>query len=151
MKTMVEIREISSRDDAILKRIQAVWESSVRATHTFLTEADIVALRPEVWQGAEHIDQLYGFFDDDNALQGFIGVQGKKIEMLFVDAAARGQGIGGKLLRFATGTLGANAVDVNEQNGQGAAFYAHMGFEMAGRSALDEQGRPFPILHLEMR
>ena len=148
---MVAIRAIIARDRDVLNRIQTVWESSVRATHTFLTEADIVAMRPEVWQGAEQIDQLYGFFDDGDTLQGIIGVQGKKIEMLFVDAAARGQGIGGKLLRFATGTLGANAVDVNDQNGQGAAFYAHMGFEVAGRSALDEQGRPFPILHLEMR
>ena len=36
-----------------------------------------------------------------------------------------------------------------EQNEQGVGFYQHLGFEVVGRSALDEQGNPFPILHLK--
>ena len=70
--------------------------------------------------------------------------------MLFIDADARGQGIGKKLLKFAFANLGAKYVDVNEQNELGVGFYEHMGFIQASRSEHDEQGRPFPILHLEL-
>lgn len=41
-------------------------------------------------------------------------------------------------------------VDVNEQNEQAAGFYRHMGFVVKHRSALDEQGNPFPVLHLAL-
>lgn len=39
-------------------------------------------------------------------------------------------------------------VDVNEQNLSGAGFYARMGFETTGRSPVDDDGRPYPLLHL---
>ena len=41
-------------------------------------------------------------------------------------------------------------MDVNEQNPQGVAFYRHMGFEQVGRSALDGQVNPFPLLHMKL-
>jgi putative acetyltransferase len=41
-------------------------------------------------------------------------------------------------------------VDVNEQNPQGVGFYRHMGFEQVGRSELDGQGNPFPLLHMRL-
>jgi putative acetyltransferase len=52
------------------------------------------------------------------------------------------------LLQYAIAEFGANEVDVNEQNPQGVAFYRHMGFEQVGRSELDGQGNPFPLLHM---
>jgi putative acetyltransferase len=39
---------------------------------------------------------------------------------------------------------------VNEQNPQGVAFYRHMGFGQVGRSELDGQGNPFPLLHMRL-
>jgi putative acetyltransferase len=39
--------------------------------------------------------------------------------------------------------------DVNEQNGQAVGFYKRMGFTATGRSPLDGQGRPYPLLHLK--
>ena len=39
-------------------------------------------------------------------------------------------------------------VDVNEQNHGAVGFYRHIGFEVTGRSDLDDQGRPYPLLHL---
>lgn len=67
--------------------------------------------------------------------------------MLFIDADSHGKGIGRSLLRWAI-EQGANKLDVNEQNPQALAFYQHCGFEITGRSALDGQGRPFPLLHM---
>ena len=42
-------------------------------------------------------------------------------------------------------------VDVNEQNPEALGFYLANGFEVTGRSPLDGQGRPFPLLHLAER
>ncbi|WP_369523003.1 hypothetical protein [Brucella anthropi] len=48
-------------------------------------------------------------------------------------------------------TLGSPlTVDVNEQNLQGVGFYLHMGFVETGRSETDDQGRPYPLLHLRL-
>jgi len=41
--------------------------------------------------------------------------------------------------------------DVNEQNGQAIGFYESMGFLRVGRSPVDGQGRPYPLIHLEYR
>ncbi|MEH3506326.1 N-acetyltransferase GCN5 [Enterobacter asburiae] len=88
--------------------------------------------------------------DDAGVIHGFLGVDENRIEMLFVDDASRGKGVGKLLLQLAIEVFGANEVDVNEQNPQRVAFYRHMGFEQVGRSELDGQGNPFPLLHMRM-
>lgn len=42
-------------------------------------------------------------------------------------------------------------VDVNDQNPGAVKFYEAMGFETIGRSAVDGDGRPFPLLHMRER
>lgn len=147
---MENIRQLSDLDAQITARLLMIWESAVRKTHTFLSENDIIQLKPEVSLALKTVPQLYGFFNDATILKGFIGVAEQKIEMLFVDDAARGQGIGKQLLHYAITHLGATLVDVNEQNEQGVGFYKHMGFHMVSRSEKDDQGRPFPLLHLSV-
>lgn len=39
---------------------------------------------------------------------------------------------------------------VNEQNPAVLGFYKHMGFTLTGRSEMDEQGNPYPILTLAL-
>lgn len=70
--------------------------------------------------------------------------------MLFVDPAARGQGIGKSLVNYVMHALNVHAVDVNEDNPQAARFYEHLGFHVYGRSEQDEQGKPWPILHMRL-
>lgn len=145
------IKLLKQRNQNVVNRLIAVWKSAVIKTHTFLSEADISAIQPEVKQGLEEIENLYGYYDDNGILQGFIGVENRKTEMLFIDADFRGRGVGKQLLNVAITELGAIHVDVNEQNEQGVGFYSHVGFHTIGRSEFDEQGRPFPILHLELK
>lgn len=145
---MSRIEAVVQRNEN-MHRLLEIWESAVRKTHTFLSEADVLSIKQEVPHGILAIQHLHCFFDDNDTPQGFIGVENQKIEMLFVDANARGQGIGKQLLNFALTDLGAIYVDVNEQNEQGVGFYEHMGFVTMSRSDYDEQGRPFPILHLK--
>ncbi|MNP64403.1 putative N-acetyltransferase YjaB [compost metagenome] len=83
---------------------------------------------------------------------GFMGLDGKNIEMLFVDADQHGKGVGRMLVMHAIDLKGNDLkVDVNEQNEGAAQVYNRMGFVQTGRSELDGSGNPFPILHLELK
>lgn len=139
------------RTERLVEELACLWEASVRPTHEFLSEEDIVALRPEVRAGLAAIDCLAAAFDDGAHAIGFLGVEGDKVEMLFVAPEAFGTGVGGRLLDHATGKLGARKLDVNEDNPGARGFYEHKGFEVAGRSEVDDQGRPFPLLHMELK
>ncbi len=124
-------------------RLAAVWESAVQGTHDFLTPEDFEFYRSRIPAYFAQM-QLYAWRDTRGEVHGFIGVSGHKIEMLFVDNAFRGRGIGRQLLEFAIEELNADKVDVNEQNGQALGFY-----ERVGRIEVDGEGKPYPILHLE--
>ena len=128
-----------------------LWERSVRATHHFLGEAGILALRPLVAEAlAGDTVEWWVLVDDEGALLGFTGLTDHTIEGLFLDPAHRGQGGGRRLVEFAQERFpGALKVDVNEQNPEALKFYAALGFRIVGRSPTDTGGRPYPLLHLE--
>lgn len=129
--------------------IVEVWEASVRATHDFLLDDHIRFFKPLI-PGYLSSVQLYCVKNEENRIQGFLGVAEENIEMLFLHPDARGQGIGKKLVTFAIQNLKATKVDVNEQNEQAVGFYHHVGFKTVSRSAKDGLGKPFPILHMEL-
>lgn len=126
-----------------------IWEAAVRATHDFLSEGDIAWLRPRIRHDYLAAVDLRVFKGDDGAVLGFVGVAQAKVEMLFIAPEVRGRGIGRQLLHYAVAHMAATAVDVNEQNPQAVGFYLHEGFEIVGRSPVDGQGKPFPLLHMQ--
>lgn len=130
--------------------ITDVWEASVRATHHFLSEADIAYFRPLILNEYLAAVDLYCLRNPQAVIRGFLGVADHKIEMLFLHPGEFGSGLGKHLLQYALNQLGANKVDVNEQNEQAVGFYRHMGFVVVSRSPLDGLGKPFPILHMEL-
>ena len=144
----MEIIKIVRRERNLLETLMLIWEDSVRHTHDFLRESDIKALRPLVYQNLESIPELWAIKAGDSCYKGFMGIDGIKLEMLFVASSERGQGFGSKLLRHAVSGLGVTEVDVNEQNPQAYCFYQKQGFKKYSRSELDGQGNPFPVLHL---
>jgi putative acetyltransferase len=147
MQTQEPITAIQAED---LPRLVDVWEASVRATHHFLTEANIQFFKSLVADDLTQLEVLAGVRDGDRQIVGFVGVEGVKVEALFIHPLWRGQGIGCRLLTYAVETLGASEVDVNEQNEQAVGFYRRMGFEVVGRSAVDGLGQPFPLLHMRV-
>ena len=132
-----------------IPRLVEVWEDSVRATHDFVTDADIDFFRPLVRNGLTELAVACAREDDGRAV-GFVAVAQHNVDMLFIHSAWRGQGIGRRLLRHAVEVLDATTLDVNEQNPQALGFYQHMGFEVVGRSAIDGLGKPYPILHMRL-
>lgn len=127
----------------------AIWRGAVDATHDFLTDADRDAIEAEL-PSAYLPAVALSVAERDGRPVGFSGVLDGMLEMLFVDAAQRGGGVGTALLTHAIRELGVTRVDVNEQNVSAAGFYAHRGFEVVGRSEIDEAGRPYPLLHLRL-
>lgn len=129
-----------------------IWYRAVSLTHTFLTETDIQFYREIVQNGALREVEIWVRRNENKEPVGFIGLDGTKIEMLFVDPEYHGTGIGKRLIKHAKKLKGSTLqVDVNEQNDGACAFYKRLGFVQIGRSELDSSGKPFPLLHLECR
>ncbi len=127
-----------------------LWERSVRATHDFLGEADIVHLRPHVAEYLASADSdIWVLTDEEDVPIGFLGLAGDSIAALFMDPDYRGQGGGRRLVSRAQELRGGDlTVDVNEQNVMACGFYEALGFEVFGRSPIDDMGLAFPILHM---
>lgn len=132
------------------EKLIAVWESSVRATHHFLSENDIMTYRSLIL--TEYFDQvrLYAAKFEEEVM-GFIGINKKSIQMLFIHPDARGKGLGKTLIDFAKDEHDVNTVDVNEQNKQAVGFYEKLGFVTYERSEQDGAGKPFPILSMALQ
>ena len=145
-----EVNITTKRTTDLINALTELWERSVRASHHFLNEEDIVQLRGSVPQALRGIKTLAVAYDNGR-LVGFIGVESGKIEMLFVEPEYFGKGIGGQLLNMAIQECGARFIDVNEQNSSALAIYRHWGFREYDRSETDDQGYPFPILRMKLR
>lgn len=141
---------IGPADKAEYSAIVDVWEASVRATHEFLPERDILFFKPLILNNYLDAVQLRVMRDEHQRIVGFVGAADQCLEMLFLHPAVIGKGLGKKLVDFAINEWGIRKVDVNEQNGQAVSFYKRLGFRQVGRSELDALGKPYPILHLEL-
>ncbi|BBR52372.1 MULTISPECIES: acetyltransferase [Pseudomonas] len=141
------IRQATNADHPYLLNI---WLRSVRATHHFLKESDIEELLPQLRDIYLPAVELWVAVDAEDCPLGFVGLNENHVEMLFIEPGLRGKGIGRTLLDHARGSRSQMSVDVNEQNPDAVGFYLHYGFIQTGRSPLDGEGRPFPLLHLSL-
>ena len=78
-----------------------VWESAVRQTHSFLSESEIERIKGYVPDAISNVAHLLVSMDESDKTVAFLGVEGSRIEMLFVEANHRGLGIGKQLIAFA--------------------------------------------------
>lgn len=148
---MIKIENLNSINNKDMEEILDTWESSVRATHDFLSEEDIISIKPQVMEGAKYVSKLLCVRDNNGIIKAFMGIHDFKIEMLFVSNESRGHGVGKRLVEYAIEVLNVNYVDVNAQNPQALGFYEHIGFKVFKKSEFDEQGNPFPILHMKLK
>lgn len=151
----VRIAEVRDRTDRLIDQLLAVWEGSVRATHDFLTNAEVERIKGYVPDALRGVERLVVARDAvaqgaANALLAFMGVRGDRLEMLFVEPATRGCGIGSALLRHGIEEMGVRELTVNEQNPAACGFYEHMGFVTYKRTDTDEEGGPYPLLYMRL-
>ena len=142
----MHIYQVENRTQSLIDQLVVAWEGSVRATHLFLSDKEVLDIKEYVPQALAGVQYLYVAENDEGVPLGFMGIQDRKLEMLFIDASQRGTGVGKLLLNLGLEKHKVNELAVNEQNPQAVGFYEHLGFEIVDRSELDEQGNPYPIL-----
>ena len=146
----MQVIDPKDRTPELIDALVTVWERSVRATHLFLSNEEILQIKPFVPEALAGIPVLVAETGRDGAPVAFMGIDGCKLEMLFVDPDERGHGMGKRLLTHGIRDLGVKELSVNEQNPQARGFYEHMGFTVRERSETDDQGNPYPILRMEL-
>jgi len=129
-------------------RALQIWRDAVDATHGFLTPEHRAEIDVMVAEQFLPNAELWLATDGDDRPVGFLVMDGEMIDALFVDPVVHGQGYGTLLLDKAL-ELSPNAtVDASEQASNALSFYLARGFRMVGRSEVDPQGRPYPLIHL---
>ncbi|WP_308698591.1 GNAT family N-acetyltransferase [uncultured Thomasclavelia sp.] len=118
-------------------------------THLFLSVDEINNIKQYVPQAIKDVSILVIAENKNGNPVGFMGVDDKRLEMLFVLDKYRGQGIRKQLLQYGIENYSINELTVNEQNPRAKGFYEHMGFEVYKRTELDEQGNPYPLLYMK--
>ncbi len=141
--------EIKKRNPLLIDKLLAVWESSVKTTHLFLSDDEINNIKRYVPQALKDVPVLIVAEDENGNPAGFMGIAGEILEMLFVANENRGQGTGKQLLQYGIENYSVNKLAVNEQNPLARGFYEHMGFTIYKRTELDEQGNPYPLLYMK--
>ena len=142
------VKEIEERSNDIIKCLLHIWEHSVRATHSFLSEEDIQKISKCIPNALLQVPHLIVIQNTDYDVVGFMGIADTKLEILFIVPEERGRGVGKHLVEYAIEKHSVNEVCVNEQNPQAVGFYQHMGFSVSKRTEYDEQGNSFPLLFM---
>ena len=148
----IRIHEVKQPDRAPrLPALLQVWEASVRATHHFLSDAEVKQIREYVPQALTGVTHLFVAESKTGVPVAFMGTEDGRLEMLFLSPDERGKGLGRQLLEYGIREQGVREVTVNEQNPQAVGFYEHMGFETYQRTDHDEEGNPYPLLYMKLK
>lgn len=147
----MKISAADERTEQLVASLLNIWESSVKATHLFLSENEIQKIKEYVPAALKEISNLIIIEETSDKPVAFMGIEGNKIEMLFVAADERGKGFGKALIQYGIKNYAVNEVTVNEQNPLAIGFYEHLGFKVHKRTPVDEQGNPYPLLYMQLQ
>lgn len=145
----MNLYEVTQREPQLIHQFTAIWEDSVRATHLFLSEAEIQKIKAYVPHALTGVSRLLVAEKMPGQPVAFMGLEGPRLEMLFLSPAERGAGLGRQLLEYGIRHYHLQELTVNEQNPQAVGLYQHMGFETYRRTDCDEQGGPYPLLYMK--
>lgn len=146
----MKLIEINELNPILIEQLFEVWDKSVRETHLFLSDSEIKNIAQYIPQALNSIAHLIIAVNNQMKPVAFMGIEKRKLEMLFISPQYRGQGLGKQLLHYGMENYSINELGVNEQNPQAKSFYEHMGFQVYKRTDTDEQGNPYPILYMRL-
>lgn len=144
------IVEVNKRTESLINELLEVWEDSVKATHTFLSNKEIENIKEYVPQALKNVAHLVIMENENHKTIAFMGIENNKLEMLFIKNSERGKGLGKQLLTYGIENYNVNELAVNEQNLVAKGFYEHMGFRVYQRNELDDQGNSYPVLYMKL-
>ena len=114
----MKIYEVYERVLELSDVLLTIWEKSVRATHLFLSDAEVQQIKEYVPMALSGVEHLIVAENDSGEIIGFMGTEKNRLEMLFLLPEVRGKGIGKQMLQYAVQNYGVQEVTVNEQNPQ---------------------------------
>ncbi len=147
----MKLYEVQIRTPHLMDDLLKVWEASVRATHLFLSDAEVKQIKTYVPQAFAGVEHLIIVENESGQPIAFMGTEENRLEMLFLSPLERGKGLGKQLIQYGVQNYGIQEVTVNEQNPQAVGFYQHLGFETYKRTEYDEEGNPYPLLYMKLK
>lgn len=148
---MMKLYEVQIRPLQLMGELLKVWEASVRATHLFLSDAEVKQIKTYVPQALAGVEHLIVAENESCQPIAFMGTEENRLEMLLLAPSERGKGLGKQLIQYGVQNYGIQEVTVNEQNPQAVGFYQHLGFETYKRTECDEEGNPYPLLYMKLK
>ena len=132
MEVVIMIRKLQKTD---VIKVADIWLDSNIKAHDFIPA--------QYWKSNfELVKQLLlqvtvYVYEDNQKIQGFIGMNEEYIEGIFVSDEMQSQGIGKILLNYAKGKRNKLFLNVYQKNTRAISFYQREGFEVQ-YSGLDE-------------
>ena len=126
------IRELRKAD---INKVADVWLDTNIKAHYFIPaqywKRNLALVKELLLQATVYV------YEDDQEIQGFIGLNDEYIEGIFVSDKMQSQGIGKSLLDYAKGKRNKLLLNVYQKNTHAISFYQREGFEIR-HSGLDE-------------
>lgn len=125
------IRALEKSD---VDRTAEIWLNTNIRAHSFIPteywQKNFEPVREMLLQA-----EIYVYEDEDqNEIQGFIGLDGTYIAGIFVWHTAQSKGIGKRLLDFAKGKKNQLSLNVYQKNTKAVLFYQREGFQVRQES-----------------
>lgn len=126
------IRELQKAD---VNRVADIWLNTNIKAHSFVPaqywKNNFETVKEMLLQAEVYV------YEDNQRIQGFIGLNGEFIEGIFVSVENQSHGIGGLLLNYIKNKKPKLSLNVYQKNIRAISFYQREGFEIR-REALDE-------------
>ena len=126
------IRELQEAD---VNKVADIWLNTNIKAHSFIPaqywKGNFELVKEQLLQAEVYI------YEDNQQIQGFIGLNGEYIEGIFASDEYQSQGIGARLLNCIKNNRDKLSLSVYQKNSRAISFYQREGFEMQCE-ALDE-------------
>ena len=108
----MRIIEVNDRTSTLINQLLEVWEDSVKATHLFLSNEEIENIKRYVPKALNGVEHLIIIENESYQPIAFMGIEAKKLEMLFIKNSERGKGLGKHLLNYGIENYNVNELAV---------------------------------------
>lgn len=126
---------IRALQEADINKVADVWLNTNIKAHSFIPapywKGNFELVKERLLQAEVYI------YEDNQQIQGFIGLNGEYIEGIFVSDEYQSQGIGAQLLDYIKNNRNKLSLSVYQKNSRAISFYQREEFEIQCE-ALDE-------------